>query len=238
MSKPITIVHLYAKEMNIYGDNGNVLVLRKRLEWRGFEVNVVRVGVGDDLPKNAHLIIGGGGQDAGQEAIADDLAQKKDALRKLAEQGVPMLMICGMYQMFGSAFITAEGAEITGIGLLDVITKASEGRLIGNVASKTSQGLLVGYENHSGRTMRGLGVVAFGEVPEGQGNDGLDRTEGARLNNVFGSYLHGPVLAKSPEFADYLLRLALDIAGDTGELQPIDDSLEEKAKEIALSRPR
>jgi CobQ-like glutamine amidotransferase family enzyme len=238
MKTPITIVHLYAKEMNIYGDNGNVLVLKKRLEWRGFTVEVVRIGVGDGMPKNVHLVIGGGGQDAGQQAIADDLKTKQPALQKLADNGVPMLMICGMYQMLGRAFITADGEKIEGIGVLDVTTSASKDRLVGNVHSQTDYGTLVGYENHSGRTSLGANAKAFGAVPKGQGNDGLDTTEGARFNNVFGSYLHGPVLAKSPKFADYLLRLALDIAGDADELLALDDSLAQRAAKIAILRPR
>ena len=238
MSKPITIVHLYAKEMNIYGDNGNILVLTKRLEWRGFSVRIVRVGVGDSFPEDVHLVVGGGGQDAGQQAIADDLQSKQPVLQKLANNGVPMLMICGMYQMLGKGFITADGQTIEGIGILDVMTRASAGRLVGNVISQTEHGRLIGYENHSGRTSVGDKVFAFGEVPAGQGNDGLDGSEGARFNNVFGSYLHGPVLAKSPQFADYLLRLALDITGETKELLPLDDTLENDAAKVAISRPR
>lgn len=239
MSKPITIVHLYAKEMNIYGDNGNVLVLQKRLLWRGIKVKVVRVGVGDVFPKDVHLIIGGGGQDAGQQAIADDLQLKKEALGRFANNGVPMLMICGMYQMFGAAFITSDKTTIPGISILDVTTKASAARLVGNVVCETRDfGRLIGYENHSGRTKRGVEILPLGSVPVGQGNDGTDQTEGARFNNVFGSYMHGPMLAKSPAFADYLLRLALDVAGDTNELTALDDSLEEIAGKVAISRPR
>lgn len=239
MSKPITIVHLYAKEMNIYGDNGNVLVLQKRLQWRGIASKVVRVGVGDAFPKDVHLIIGGGGQDAGQQAIANDLQTKKEALARFANNGVPMLMICGMYQMFGAAFITADKTTIPGIGILDVTTKASARRLVGNVVCETSDfGRLIGYENHSGRTQRGATILPLGSVPTGQGNDGADQTEGARFNNVFGSYMHGPMLAKSPVFADYLLRLALDIAGNATTLTALDDSLEEVAGAVAVSRPR
>lgn len=238
MSKTITIAHLYAKEMNIYGDNGNLLVLKKRLEWRNFKVQVVRVGVGDAFPKWVHLVLGGGGQDAGQQAIADDLQGKKAAIQYLAESGVPMLMICGMYQMFGKAFITAKGEKIPGIGVLNATTRASNERLIGNVVSKTKEGVLIGYENHSGRTKLEGDLLPFGTVPLGQGNNGSDGSEGARYKNVFGSYMHGPVLAKSPEFADYLLRLALDCAGSIEELVALDDSLENQAAIVAQQRPR
>ena len=197
--KTIHIVHLYPKEMNIYGDNGNLLVLKKRLEWRGIPVQVHKVGVGDPFPKYVHLVLGGGGQDKGQSDIADDLQRKSTKLKEYAEMGVPMLMICGMYQMFGHYFKTAEDEKIPGIGILDVYTVAGDTRIIGNIRVESTEfGTLVGYENHSGRTYLGDGAVPVGSAQIGQGNNGEDGTEGAVYNNVHGSYLHGPILAKSP----------------------------------------
>lgn len=235
----VHIVHLYPKEMNIYGDNGNLLVLKKRLEWRNIGVAIHRVGVGDDLPVKTHLVLGGGGQDKGQSVISDDLRQKAPKLQNLADAGVPMLMICGMYQMFGHYFKTSEGEKILGISILDEYTVAGKGRLIGNIKAETQLwGTLVGYENHSGLTHLGSSASPIGTTEKQQGNNGMDKTEGAVQNNVFGSYLHGPMLAKSPLFADYLLSMALKSAGITDELKPLDDTLENKAAGVASSRPR
>jgi CobQ-like glutamine amidotransferase family enzyme len=236
--KPINIVHIYPKEMNIYGDNGNVLVLQKRLEWRGIPVRTIHIGVGDKLPADTHIIIGGGGQDAGQSVIADDLQKKSDDLHNLAKAGVPMLMICGMYQMFGHYFKTQTDEKIPGIGLLDVYTVAKEGRLIGNIFTKTNWGKLVGYENHSGRTYIGANAQKFGIAKKSQGNNGIDETEGAFQYNVFGSYMHGPMLAKAPVFADYLIGLAIKNSGQPIVLKPLDDQLELSAARIAKKRPR
>jgi CobQ-like glutamine amidotransferase family enzyme len=236
--KTINIVHLYPKEMNIYGDNGNVLVLEQRLTWRKLPVKVIKIGVGQPLPSDTHLLIGGGGQDAGQLLIAKDLQQKAKTLRQMQNDGVPMLMICGMYQMFGHYFKTSAKNMIPGIGLLDVRTVAGEGRLIGNVVSKTHWGALVGYENHSGLTTLGEQSLPLGKVPAGQGNNGLDNGEGAYQKNVFGSYLHGPLLAKSPALADHLLGLAAKLAGHSSELRTLDDTLEKLASDIATSRNR
>lgn len=234
----INIVHLYAKEMNIYGDNGNVQVLKQRLVWRGIPVKVHHIGVGDAMPDNAHIIIGGGGQDAGQSKIADDLQQKSQDLHRLSEAQVPMLMICGMYQMFGHYFKTYKGENIPGIGLLDVHTIAYKVRLIGNITSQTPWGEVVGYENHSGLTYLGNKAKTFGSTKLKQGNNGQDKTEGAWQNQVFGSYMHGPMLAKSPEFADYLLSCALKTAGTSLQLKDIDNKLEHSAAATAKRRPR
>jgi CobQ-like glutamine amidotransferase family enzyme len=235
--KSIKIVHIYPKEMNIYGDNGNVLVIKKRLEWRKISCEVIGCGVGDKIPNDANIIIGGGGQDAGQTIVADDLKLKSNHLKALSRGGVPMLMICGMYQMFGHYFKTQENITIPGIGILDVYTIGEKGRLIGNICSKTEWGQIVGYENHSGRTYLNSSKK-FGSTEPKQGNNGKDKSEGAISNNVIGTYMHGPILAKAPYFADYLISLSIASSGQNIDLEPIDDRLEQLASKIAKTRPR
>jgi len=235
---PLVIVHLYPREMNIYGDTGNVLVLRRRLEWRGLPSLVVPVQVGDPLPTDTDLILGGGGQDAAQGEIGRDFVRRGPTLRAMADDGVVMLAICGSYQLLGHQFLTKDGQRIDGVGVLDVTTRGSDTRLIGNNHVQTEWGRLVGFENHSGLTELGAGVRALGQTLTGRGNNGDDRTEGAVRDNVFGSYLHGPVLAKSPGFADELLRRALVRRGTADPLKPLDDSLELAAAEVAVRRPR
>lgn len=236
--KTINIVHLYPKEMNIYGDNGNLLILLKRLQWRGIKANLINVGVGENIPLKAHMIIGGGGQDAGQQIIAEDLKNKSVTIAKMCNNGIPMLMICGMYQMFGHYFKTQSGEIIKGIGILDLYTVAEPGRLIGNICSATKWGELIGYENHSGRTYISNKNESFGKTKLGQGNNGKDLSEGAVFNNVFGSYLHGPVLSKAPNFADHLLKQSLVAAGITSDFAIINNNLEDYAASVAKSRPR
>jgi lipid II isoglutaminyl synthase (glutamine-hydrolysing) len=238
----ITLAHLYPREMNIYGDTGNVVVLTKRLRWRRLEVTVAPVNVGDRLPPDTDILLGGGGQDAAQGELADDFLAKGPDLRAMADDGVVMLTICGSYQLLGHEFLTQDGQRIPGVGVLDVITRGSRTRLIGTSVIETDDtigaGRLVGYENHSGMTELGTGVHALGRTATGTGNNGSDRTEGAVRDNVIGTYLHGPVLAKSARFADDLLRRALRRQGRSDELEPLDDALAERAATVAAARPR
>lgn len=236
--KQLTIVHLYPKEMNIYGDTGNRLTLEKRASWRGVTVVTKLVGIGDGIPQDVDIIVGGGGQDAGQGKIQDDLQAKAEQLRSLADQGVVMLMICGMYQLFGRQFVTNERETIKGIGILPLETVGGTKRMIGNTIYESQWGELVGYENHSGVTTLDSGAAPFATVKQGDGNNGNDGTEGCRVNNVFGSYSHGPLLVKNPELADELLRLALQRKYGETELVSLDDSREVAARETAISRPR
>lgn len=236
--KPLVLAHLYPHEMNIYGDTGNVLVLRRRLEWRGLPVEIVPVGVGAAIPPTIDILLGGGGQDAAQGEIGSDVLGKGADLRAMAADGVVMLAICGMYQLLGHEFLTHDGQRIPGVDVLDVTTRGSDTRLIGNHAVDTDWGQIVGYENHSGLTDLGPGASPLAQTSIGKGNNGNDRTEGCVANNVIGTYLHGPVLAKSPAFADELIRRALHRRGDAEDLAPLDDSIALSAAAVAAGRPR
>ena len=237
--KPITIVQLYSHDMNIYGDWGNVLTIKRRLQWHGYTPQIIEYNPGDAFPEKADIIIGGGGQDAGQDTIQNDLLSIGKHLHELAENDVPMLMICGLYQLFGKFFKTQDGHIIEGIRLLDIETHAGPERLIGNTITRSSQfGEIIGYENHSGQTFLGKGVQPLGRVLKGAGNNGQDDSEGARYRNVIGSYMHGSLLPKNPQIADFLIEKA--IINKYGEFTPtvIDDRFAELARTVALKRPR
>lgn len=237
--KSVHIVQLYPKEMNIYGDMGNQLIASKRLEWRGIPHTVSYVGLGDAIPKDAALILGGGGQDAGQSAIEDDLQKKAADLHAMRDAGVPMLMVCGLYQLFGHRFVTHQGEDIKGVGVFDMETRATNDRLIGNVTVDSEWGQLVGYENHSGKTYLGADAKPLGKVVRGAGNNGDDGFEGVRVHNAFGTYMHGPLFSKNPAFVDMLLGYAIEIAGgDKNVLTPLDDEFATRAASIAATRPR
>jgi len=237
--KKIRILNLYPDEMNIYGDSGNVLTLTRRLQWHGYDSEVLFLHPGDTFPESIDLVIGGGGQDSGQQKIAKDLQRIAPNLRKLADNGTPMLMICGLYQLFGHRFVTDKGDEIKGIGIFDAETIAKDKRLIGNIVIETDFGGVIGYENHSGQTYLKNKQKPFGFTIKGEGNNTDDRSEGARTNNVFGSYLHGSLLPKNPVFADYLIKTAVEKKyGKKSTLKKLDESLTHRARESAEARPR
>ncbi len=237
--KRITIVQLYPNDMNIYGDHGNVLTIIKRLEWHGYQAELVNYNQGDKFPDEADIIIGGGGQDSGQDKIKEDLLKIGPKLKELAKDNTPMLVICGLYQLFGKYFKTSEGHDIKGIGLLDIETIAKPQRLIGNIIVRSEQfGEIIGYENHSGQTFLDEQAKPLGIVEKGCGNNSDDKTEGAIYNNVIGSYLHGSLLPKNPQLADFLIEQA--VINKYGEFDGniIDDSLADRARKIAAKRPR
>jgi CobQ-like glutamine amidotransferase family enzyme len=238
-NKAITILQLYPNDMNIYGDNGNLLVVKRRLEWYGYTPVVIEYNIGDTLPKKVDIVIGGGGQDSGQEIIHSDLIKIGPQLQQWANAGVPMLLVCGLYQLFGHFFKTLAGTQLDGIGVLDVETYGTNERLIGNIVTHSEDfGDIIGYENHSGQTHLGPKATPLATVVKGAGNNSSDGHEGARYKNVIGTYLHGSVLPKNPALADFFARTAVEKKHGEFSQDLIDDTFADMAREIARSRPR
>ncbi len=236
----INILHLYPKEMNLYGDHGNVLALVRRCEWRGIDTRVISYEPGDEIPEDVDIIFGGGGQDSGQSRIEDDLRKIAPKLKEMIDGGTPALVICGVYQLFGKYFHTHEDKMIDGIDVMDLYTEAGPARLIGNITIESPDfGEVVGYENHSGLTYIGDKSAAFGKVVVGAGNNSSDGTEGMVYKNCIGTYLHGPILPKNPKVADWLIAQAIERkTGVPADLAPLDDTIEERAHKVSASRPR
>ena len=233
------IAHLYPLQLNLYGDRGNMACLVNRCRWRNIDVSVTELGPGDVFNPSAYdLVFLGGGSDSNQESIAYDLREVKgDGLRRAVDDGVVVLAVCGGYQLLGEYYRPAEGPDLVGLGLLDLRTmhpgpKAK--RCIGNVVVSWDNKTIVGFENHGGRTLLGDGCNPLAKVVAGYGNNGVDRAEGARYKNVFGTYIHGSLLPKNPVFTDYLLRLALERTGEESLLTPLDDALEDQAHATAV----
>ena len=250
----LTLGHLYGDLLNLYADRGNIITWQRRCAWRGIELEVRQIGIGERVHVGElDLLFMGGGQDGDQKLMADDFFTLKAAdLRAALDDGLPMLVVCGGYQLFGHYYQPALGDRLPGLGLFDLHTVhpgAHVPRCIGNVvlewkppegtqerSAGPARRTLVGFENHGGRTVLGMGARPLGHVIAGHGNNSEDGTEGAVVNNAYGTYMHGSLLPKNPHFADHLLHLALNRRHPGATLQPLDDSLEWQAHDTILHR--
>ncbi len=238
VTKVLKLGHLYPRQLNLYGDIGNITTLKKRCEWRGIEIEIDNINLGDKIEHHDIYFIGGG-QDRQQVEAALELQKYKEFLTEEMHNNSVFLGICGGYQLFGEYYQPHNADRLPGISLLDVYTIAGNKRFIGNVTAKTefvSPNTLVGFENHSGLTYLRGETKPLAIVITGYGNNGEDKTEGARFKNVFGTYLHGSFLPKNPHFADYLIKLALENKYNEAELAPLDDKLEFDAHSKAIGR--
>jgi len=236
----IRLAHLYGRIMNTYGDDGNLLVLSRRLKTRGFDVGIEMVDVGYKLKENEFdFYFFGGGQDNNQKITAVDLLKNKKILYKeIISRNVPLLAVCGGYQLLGQNYEFGN-EKLEGLKIFPVSTKAGNVRLVGNIVIKPnpSFGLekkIVGFENHSGYTTLSKISEPFGEVVSGHGNYFKSASEGCVVNNAIGTYLHGPILAKNPHLADMIIKNILTVKGYKGEFIKLDDEIEWRVWEDQL----
>ena len=238
----LKICHMYPDVLNLYGDGGNIRCITRRLQWRGIDAQVTRLPIGSSASLgDFDLVFIGGGQDFEQQVLLEDLHRGKDReIRAAVEDRLPFLTICGGYQMLGSYYETYDGQRCDFIGALDLYTVGSKQRMIGNYSFRCGEdsggSVVVGFENHSGKTWLGSGVQPLGQVLSGYGNNGEDGSEGARYKNVFGTYSHGPLLPKNPQFCDHILLTALQRKYGAVSLEPLDDKAELSAHDEMLAR--
>lgn len=236
----LNICHLYPDLLNVYGDVGNILILKHRAELRGIKVNILNNSLNDAFDvDNYDIVLFGGGQDFEQSIVSNDLSgAKKDALEKYIEAGKVLIAICGGYQLLGQYYTAPGGEKINGLGILDIYTESGDTRFIGNtvIYNEDFNEYYVGFENHSGRTEIN-GLKPLGKCVHGYGNNGSDGYEGCIYKNTYCTYFHGSLLAKNPELADRFISTALSLKYSKEiTLEPLDDSFEIKAKEYMINR--
>lgn len=206
------LAHMYPDLMNLYGDRGNLICLKKRLEWYGHQCEIKNIGLHETLDyKDIDMVFMGGGSDREQGLVYEDLLQKADGLLSQIDQGFPVLCICGAYQLLGNYYRALDGQMLDGLGFFDFYTQSEPGRLIGNIVIEVELQdkvtTVVGFENHGGRTyLQDQRLRPLGRVVKGYGNNGRDGGEGIRYRNLIGTYLHGPLLPKNPWLADEIIK--------------------------------
>ena len=234
----ITIGHLYPDLLNLYGDRGNIQCLMKRCLWRGIEAETIAFELGDKIDfSKLDIVLLGGGSDREQMLVCEKLKEIQKDFKAYVEDNGVVIAICGGYQLLGNYYKTDQGM-IEGLKLVDMSTEQGKGRLIGNIVMQSDlfDMPIVGFENHGGRTTIGNNK-ALGKVLSGYGNDGQSGEEGVVYKNVIGTYLHGPLLPKNPQVADYLIQKALERRYNRPmELKVLDDSEEKEANDYIYNR--
>ncbi|WP_433529180.1 type 1 glutamine amidotransferase [Micromonospora sp. CA-263727] len=225
-TETLRIVWIYPDLLSTYGDRGNVLILARRAQQRGFRVEVLEVRSDEQLPTTADIYLIGGGED-GPQALGAQRLHADGGLHRAVAQGSVVFGVCAGYQLLGTSFF-AKGTQYRGLELLDLSSDRGPSRAVGELAGDIDARLglppLTGFENHGGRTHLGPGVSPLARVTAGIGNDGT--TEGAWRGKLLGTYSHGPALARNPALADLLLRWATGAQ----QLPPLDDTWSDRLR--------
>ncbi len=242
--KELKILYLYPDILELYGDFGNIQILKYRLEKRNIKAIITPYSIGYDVPnfKDYDLVFAGGGADQEQSILAEDLIKYKSNIKEAVDSGVFFLLICGAYQLFGKYYKGVEGNIIPGLNIFEYYTEAindRKKRCIGNVVINTNlnnkEYKIIGFGNHGGQTYDVK--TPFGKVLFGNGNKFGDDNEGFFTKNIIATYLHGPLLSKNPELADYIIKCCLDRKyNENTILEPLDDTFENLCRKQLLDR--
>ena len=232
----LTVFHFMSDKLNLYSDIGNIIALKQRAKKRNINLKVIEINETEGVTlENCDIFFIGGGSDREQSIATKELSKIKTILKDAIEDGMPGLTICGGYQFLGTKYITPDGTELEGLGILDFYTKSKTDRLTGDIVIKSDTfGTIVGFENHGGRTYHNFNTL--GHVVTGYGNNDDDKKEGIHYKNLLGTYLHGPILPKNHELTDYLLEKACERKGITFEPKQLDNTVEEAAKQVIVKR--
>ena len=234
----LEICILYPDLLNSYGDTGNAAILAHRAREHGIEVEVHHVSLADEFdPDHYDIVLMGGGQFHEQSIVAEDLRKYKgEKLKAYIHAGKVTLLVCGAYQLAGEYYVDDHGNREDGLGILPVYSEPGKERMIGDLVIKDKdETVYIGFENHLGKTYIGE-LEPLGKVVSGFGNNAEDKREGCRFKNTIGTYLHGPLLSKNPEIADWMIKTALALKGDEVALKSLDDSWERAAKDVLMQR--
>ena len=196
------IIRIHNELLGTYGDRGNADVLAYRAGLNGIDAKIVDVSYRDSVPADGDIYLLGGAEDAAQVLSCSALSGFDFTDRVV-------LAVCAGFQILGNSYY-ASGEKQKGLGVIDMETVPGTSRFVGDIAidSDVIGVKLTGFENHGGQTNLAGGITPLGRVITGHGN-GAGLVDGAIVGNVFGTYLHGPVLARNPEFADLLLERAM-----------------------------
>ena len=234
----LEICILYPDLLNSYGDTGNSSLLAHRAGERGIAADIHHVSLADQFnPDMYDIVLMGGGQFHEQSIVAEDLRVAKGSLLKsYVHAGKVTLLICGAYQLAGEYYVDDHGGREDGLGILPVYSEPGKVRMIGDIIIKDPNGVVyTGFENHLGKTYIG-DLEPLGKVVSGFGNNGEDGYEGCRFKNTIGTYLHGPLLSKNPELADWMIKTALELKGHDVTFEPLDDAWEKAAREDVMRK--
>lgn len=234
----LTVYHFMSDKLNLYSDIGNIMALKLRAKKRNIKLNVVEINETEGVTfDDCDIFFIGGGSDREQALATEQLSKIKEPLKEVIEDGMPGLTICGGYQFLGKKYITPDGTELEGLGILDFYTQSQTDRLTGDIVIESETfGTIVGFENHGGRTYHHYGTL--GKVTHGYGNNDHDLEEGIHYKNLLGSYLHGPILPKNYGITDYLLEQACKRKGIPFEPRELDNTEEDQAKQFLIDRAK
>ena len=204
--KKFRIAHLYYDLMNLYGENGNIRILVKKLEEQDIDVELDLLTIGDkiDFKKYDFYYVGTGSEENELIVLKDIIKYKEDIIDAI-NNGKYFLATGNGLELFGKS-IEIDGKKYEGISAFGYNAVCAEERIVGEQYYKTDiiSHNIIGFQNRT-NIINDNGDNLF-KVLEGTGYNQDINHEGIHDNNFFGTYLIGPLLVRNPYLCDYFVK--------------------------------
>ncbi len=204
--KKFRIAHLYYDLMNLYGENGNIRYLKRKLEEQDIEAEVYFLSIEDkiDFDKYDFYYIGMGSLE-NQEIVLNNLMKYKKQVIEAINKNKFFLVTGNAIDLFGRSLTNAKEQVLKAIGAFTYEAIYEEFRIVGPQYFETSliDKKIIGFQNRNS-IIKDAKESLF-KVIDGTGYNPKEKEEGIHYNNFYGTYLIGPLLVRNPYFTDYLV---------------------------------
>lgn len=227
----IKLLHLYYNLMNLYGDCGNIVILKKHLEDQGVEVIVEKKTIYDSFTLlDYDFVYIGSGTEASLDRVLKDISAKKDELQGYIDAKKVILATGNSFEIFGKKIDDTDA-----LGIFDFETKRDKDRTTSDVIyeSQFLKNPVVGFVNKGTRIYHNMNPffkVKFG-IGENENND----YEGVKYKNFYGTHVSGPILVRNPEFLQKILIEICKSKSNNFKFKKIAYKNEEDGYELILS---
>ena len=227
----VKLLHLYHDIMNLYGDYGNVVILKKHLEDQGLNVVLDKKTIGDDINfKDYDFIFIGSGTERNLDFVLEDLKKKLESLKEYIENNGIILCTGNSFEMFGEKIDAKEALKI-----FDYEVKRDKDRTTSDVIyqSKYLNHQVVGFVNRGSKMYHNMNP--FFQVEFGIGENEKNDYEGVKYKNFYGTHISGPILARNPELLEKIVMEICKKGNNGFKMKNISYSNEEQGYELVLS---
>ena len=202
----ITIAHLYYDILNLYGESGNIKILKYALEKSGYKVIIKFVTVDDILEFDTYdLVYMGMGIPENFNIVIKHLKKYKKDIETYINNNKLFIATGNSYELFGK-YMDLSNIRINTLGIFNFTSKLQNERLVSEISAKSNlfQDEIIGFLNtttfNNNRKHHFLTYKL---------NDKEVR-EGILYKNFIGTYVVGPILARNPLLLEYVIKILVN----------------------------
>ena len=196
----IKVLHLYYDLLNLYGEQGNILALKRAFKNQNVEIEVDYLSVQDKIDfKKYDLVYLGSGSAENLLIALEDIKRHKKELKKYIESKKVLLATGNSYLLFGQKI-----NNLDALGIFDYYAVSSEKMAQESLMELYQEKDIIGFQNREFIVNNKRNHLF--KVKEGLCDNLKSEYEGYHEYNFYGTFVIGPLLIRNPHFTNILVK--------------------------------